>query len=76
VNISWREAARRGIRVYLMAGKLDPLAPKSRQAIQELRSAGVKCQYVEFEHTGHEPPPDYEAQQRRAIEFLTVRADD
>jgi phospholipase/carboxylesterase len=67
---AWRAAARRSRRVAVLAGQLDPLLPHSRKAVAELRAAGVKTHYVEVERAGHEPPPDYPEQQRRAVAFL------
>jgi predicted esterase len=67
----WRAAAaKRPVRAYVMAGKLDKLVPRSRLAVEELRAGGVPTEHVEFDAVGHEPPLDYAVEQRRAIDFV------
>ncbi len=67
----WEAVARkRPVRVVVMAGKLDRLLPRSRQAIEELRAAHVTSQYDEIERVGHEYPSDYPEKLHRAMEFV------
>jgi hypothetical protein len=68
---AWQLAARRRpMRVAILAGRLDRLSARSRTAAEELQAAGLARQFIEWERTGHEYPPDYEDQLTRALEFV------
>jgi predicted esterase len=58
------------MRVSVLAGKLDPLLPRSQRVVEELQAAKVPCRYEEFDKMGHEYPPNYTAKLREAIEFI------
>jgi predicted esterase len=58
------------LRVYMIAGKLDRLLPRSQKVVEELRAAHVPHRYDELDQVGHEFPPDYAQRLRDAIEFV------
>jgi predicted esterase len=60
-------------RVFMIAGKLDPLLPRSQKAFEQLRAAGVTSRYEEEEREGHEYPPEYADRLQRAIAFVLAR---
>jgi predicted esterase len=60
----------RSVRVYVMAGKLDRLLPRSQKTVEQLRAAGIPNRYEELDKTGHEFPPDYPTRLRQALEFV------
>jgi phospholipase/carboxylesterase len=62
--------AQHPIRVYVIAGKLDRLLPRSRQVVAELQAAHVPHRYDELDRLGHEFPLDYPKRLRAAIEFV------
>lgn len=61
---------RHPLRVYVIAGKLDRLLPRSQKVAEELRAAHVPHRYDELDQVGHEFPPDYTKRLRGAIEFV------
>jgi predicted esterase len=68
---AWQSVAQQHpIRVFAMAGKFDPLLPRTQQAVEQLRAAKVMVRYEEMEREGHEYPPDYQERLARAIEFV------
>jgi predicted esterase len=70
----WQSSARKhSRRVFMIAGKLDPLLQRSQKAMEELRAAGVTGRYEEEERMGHEYPPAYADRLQRAIEFVLAR---
>lgn len=67
----WQAVLRRHpLRVYVIAGKLDRLLPRSQKVVEELRAAQVPHRYDELKDVGHEFPPDYTQRLREAIEFV------
>jgi predicted esterase len=57
-------------RVVVMAGALDKLLPRSKQAHQDLLAAGVESRFIEFPATGHEYPHDFAHHATRGLQFL------
>ncbi len=67
----WKAVARkRPVRVFIAAGKLDPLLPRSQELMEQLRAAQVILQYDELSQTGHELPPDCTEMLCRAVKFV------
>jgi predicted esterase len=67
----WQSIQKRHpIRVYVIAGKLDRLLPRSQKVVEELRAARVPNRYDELEQVGHEFPADHTKRLRSAIEFV------
>jgi phospholipase/carboxylesterase len=61
------------IRVYVIAGKLDRLLPRSQKVVEQLRAAQVPHRYDELNQIGHEFPQDYTKRLKGAIEFVLRR---
>lgn len=68
---AWRQAQKQhGLRVYLLCGEVDPLAPHSREAADDIRKAGGLALLIVEPGVGHEPPENYEDKQFEGVRVI------
>jgi len=66
-----REAARRGVRGWIISGEKDPRCARVRDLHAKLVQAGLVCHLEVLPNLGHEIPEGFAVQLAQALQFVT-----